>query len=173
MNRFLGTVLAAGCGLVLASAQPVQARYGVSFSDRILAVHNSERAELGLRPLAWSDSLAAEAAGWARILAREGRLRHADQRQRQSHGENLWMGTAGAYRIEEVVGTFIDERRYFRPGKFPDISRTGRWQDAGHYTQVIWPVTSHVGCAMVADRGMDFFVCRYDPGGNWVGEYVG
>jgi len=173
MNRFFHTMVAASCTLALASAQPAQARNSASFSDKILAVHNSERAELGLRPLAWSNSLAQEAAGWANVIAREGRLRHASQYERKSHGENLWMGSAGVYSIEVVVGTFLDERRYFRPGKFPNISRTGRWQDAGHYSQVIWPRTSHVGCAMVTSRGMEYFVCRYDPGGNWVGEYVG
>ena len=173
MGRFFRAVLAVFCGSVLASGQPTLASTGGSFPDRILATHNSERIELGLQPLAWSDSLAREAADWAMVLAREGGLRHASQYQRQSHGENLWMGSAGVYSVEIMVGAFLDERRHFRPGRFPDISRTGNWTDAGHYSQVIWPRTRHVGCAMVTADGMDFFVCRYDPGGNWIGEFVG
>lgn len=173
MGRFFRTVLAVLCSGLVASASPSMASPVGSVPDRILVSHNAERVERGLHPLAWSDSLAREASDWARILAREGQLRHASQSERQSHGENLWMGTAGAYSVEVMVGAFLDERRHFRPGRFPDISRTGNWTDAGHYSQVIWPRTRHVGCAMVTARGMDFFVCRYDPGGNWIGEFVG
>jgi hypothetical protein len=39
------------------------------------------------------------------------------------------------------------EKRYFRPGIFPDVSTTGNWYDVSHYTTMIWPTTERVGCA--------------------------
>lgn len=87
----------------------------------ILDAHNRERARLGEAPLAWNDALARGAADWARHLAGLGRLEHSAGRD----GENLWMGTAGGYRTEEMVAGWIDEKKDFVPGKFPDVSRTG------------------------------------------------
>ena len=171
MIRLERIFLALALGLFLTQAG--NARAVDSFSGRVLAAHNAERSELGLQPLVWSVSLAREAESWALLLAREGRMRHASQLERRSHGENLWMGSAGIFSVETIIGTFLAERRHFRPGKFPDISRTGNWKDAGHYSQVIWPRTRAVGCAMVEAKGMEYFVCRYDPGGNWIGEFVG
>ena len=49
----------------------------------------------------------------------------------------------------------------------PGISRTGRWQDAGHYSQMIWRNTTRIGCAMA---GGGFLVCRYAPPGNFTGQ---
>src|SRR3546814_14300695 len=61
-------------------------------------------------------------------LFRSGRMRHAPQSERGGAGENLWMGSAGAYSASFMVDAFVDERRNFKPGKFPHISRTGNWR---------------------------------------------
>ncbi len=100
-------------------------------------------------------------------------MRHASQSERKSAGENLWMGTAGMFSVEHMISAFVSEKRDFRPGKFPEISRTGRWQDVGHYSQMIWPTTREVGCAIAEKKGQEVLVCRYWPGGNWIGESVG
>ena len=47
-----------------------------------------------------------------------------------------------------MVGSWIDEKRAFRPGVFPNVSRTGNWDDVAHYTQLIWKGTTRVGCAI-------------------------
>lgn len=153
--------------VALAVASPLARPGGPGdFIDRMLAAHNAPRAALGLPPLGWSPELAGDAAAWARTLSRERSLRH---QQQKGEGENLWMGTAGGYSYEQMVGSWSDERRFYRPGVFPEVSRTGSWHDVGHYTQMVWRTTAYVGCAMSSDRGWDYLVCRYSPPGNWIG----
>ncbi|MCV0383387.1 MAG: SCP-like extracellular [Erythrobacter sp.] len=137
-----------------------------SIERRILASHNSERERLGLAPLKWNRNLEREADDWARELSRRGVLQHASSEVRNGTGENLWMGTAGVWNVDTMVGMFLDERRHYRHDQFPNISRTGNWADVGHYSQIVWRDTQEVGCAIHTDRGNDVLVCRYWPAGN-------
>ena len=141
------------------------------FSARILALHNAERSALGLSPLAWSDTLAQQAAAWGNWLAERSLFGHSSPEMRPGQGENLWMGTAGAYTLEEMVGSWSGEKRIFRYGRFPEVSTTGEWHEVGHYTQMIWRDTTEVGCALVRGGGADYLVCRYSPPGNVYGEW--
>ena len=160
--------------LLFVVAMPAQAEApGIradSFEGRLLAAHNAERARLGFVPLSWNPQLAAQAEEWARDLARRGAFEHAQQRY--GAGENLWMGSSGFFSPEAMVGAFINERRFFRAGRFPDVSTTGRWTDVGHFTQLIWPATRELGCARTSSKGRDILVCRYFPAGNVYGQQV-
>lgn len=137
---------------------------------RLLTGHNAERARLGLPALKWNAALASDAREWARVLASRGELEHASPAQRKGHGENLWMGTAGAWNAEGMVQMFLDERRYFRAAAFPYVSLTGEWSDVGHYSQIVWRDTKEVGCALDRAKGLDVLVCRYYPAGNVLGQ---
>ena len=143
------------------------------FASRLLAAHNIERDRTGAARLRWSNKLAQDANAWALRLAREGRLEHASGEQRRGSGENLWMGSARKYSAEDMIGGFVNERDKFRAGIFPQVSRTGNWADVGHYTQLIWPGTQEVGCAVAAGEMNDVLVCRYFPAGNIIGERIG
>lgn len=138
--------------------------------QRLLVGHNAERARLGLPPLRWNPALARDAGAWARILLSRGELEHASHETRKGHGENLWMGTAGAWNADGMVEMFLDERRYFRPATFPNVSLTGHWSDVGHYSQIVWRETREVGCALDSAKGLDVLVCRYYPAGNVLGQ---
>ncbi|MGX7952751.1 CAP domain-containing protein [Tsuneonella sp. HG249] len=171
MRRLIAPV--AGALAIVLAAMPAHADPRGDFARRLLEAHNAERDRAGLPALAWSSKLAHDAQGWAGELSRQGTLQHADDYQRRGMGENLWMGTAGHYSAEDMVGGFIAERAKFRPGTFPQVSRTGNWADVGHYTQIIWPATTEVGCAVAKGGAHDFLVCRYNPAGNVVGDDVG
>lgn len=133
--------------------------------------HRAARAELGLAPLSWDDGLAADARGYAQELARTGRFEHSHQPMGPTRqGENLWTGTRGAYRYDEMIGHWVAEKRDFVNLPTPGFSRTGRPGDVTHYTQIVWARTTTVGCAMASNKRDDFLVCRYTPGGNIVGE---
>jgi hypothetical protein len=82
------------------------------------------------------------------------------------------MGTRGAFSPEQMVGNWISEKAYYRPGTFPRVSRTGRWDDVAHYTQVVWSGTTRVGCAIHSDGRWDYLICRYSPPGNIEGYRV-
>lgn len=136
----------------------------------MISAHNRARREYGVGPLAWDQSLARDAAIYAQRLARSGRFEHDPQvGRRPKQGENLWVGTRTAYSYAEMIGLLVDERRYFRPGRFPAVSRTGDWSQVAHYTQIVWPTTQRVGCATASNRSSDYLVCRYLPAGNVVG----
>jgi hypothetical protein len=161
------TILAVGALLL---GQAVFAQQS-DFAARVLARHNGERASVGMKPLAWDATLVADAARWARHLAATGTFDHApDDPNAAPQGENLWMGTARAYSFEDMVDGWIDEKQFYRPGLFPNVTTTRDWTDVGHYTQLIWHNTTHVGCALATGRGNDVLVCRYSPAGNWDGE---
>jgi len=135
----------------------------------ILNAHNKYRTALDIPPLKWSDKLAKDANAWADRLADERRMYHSSG---TGEGENLWMGTSGYYSLTQMVDAWGGEKRYYKNGTFPDVSTSGNWSDVGHYTQVIWRNTAEVGCAKSTGGGNDFFVCRYSPQGNYIGQKV-
>jgi hypothetical protein len=151
------------------SASTPNAEASDSFSQQLLDVHNLERKRLGVPDLKWDKTLASKAEKWAQKMASSGTFEHDSQTE---HGENLWMGTASSYVPQEMVGGWIDERKDFKSGVFPDVSRTPNWQDVGHYTQLIWKTTTHVGCAKAAGKTDDYLVCRYSPPGNVTGTVM-
>jgi hypothetical protein len=60
------------------------------WANSILAVHNSERAAVGVPSLVWSNSLAAGAQAWAEHLATIGKLVHASDAEKECYCvENL------------------------------------------------------------------------------------
>lgn len=140
------------------------------FDQRILAAHNRERLGLGLRPLSWNSALAEMAQHWANYLAATDQFEHAPENRLAPEGENLWAGTKGYYSPEAQVGAWIHEKRFFKRGVFPNNSITGRVEDVGHYTQVVWRATSEVGCGEASDTREDILVCRYADAGNYRGE---
>lgn len=142
------------------------------FGMKVVAMHNQIRGAEGVGPVTWDQSLAAAADAYARQLAITGRWGHSAGESRPGQGENLWMGTHGAFTVDQMVGAWASERSMFRRGAFPRVSRTGNWEDVGHYTQMIWPGSTRVGCAIRSSNRSDFLVCRYSPGGNVMGSAV-
>ncbi len=80
------------------------------FQTEMLRTHNAERRFQGRAPLLWDAALAADAAKWAGTLAAKNRFEHAfAELTKKKQGENLWMGTRGSYRFDEMVAFWIDE----------------------------------------------------------------
>lgn len=141
------------------------------FDARLLAAHNAERTALGVPPLTWNDQLAGDARLWANKLAASGRFEHSpDEAGKDVEGENLWAGTPRAFSPEAMVHLWVAEKRDYRPGVFPDNSRSGEVENVGHYTQVIWRSTRQVGCATAVGEQEEVLVCRYSEAGNVYGE---
>jgi hypothetical protein len=165
--------LAAALLAVIIGSPAAAASNGASqFPARVLAVHNAARAQAGVGPLAWDPALGDAAASYAMQLALTNSFHHSDRRARPGIGENLWMGTHGVFSYEAMVGRWASEQRDFVPGVFPAVSRSGNWENVGHYTQMVWPSTTRVGCAVASNARNDFLVCRYSPAGNVDGRSV-
>jgi hypothetical protein len=137
-----------------------------------LDAHNDARTDFGSEPLVWSRALEREAYAYARELAQQGILEHSPYESRNGQGENLWMGTKRYFSPQRMMADFIDERRFFRAGKFPNVSTTPNWEDVGHYTQIVWRETREVGCASAEGPQYEVLVCRYYPAGNVLGQYI-
>jgi len=118
-------MLCAACIAAPASAVSLNAS---TFPARILAAHNAERVQAGMPPLVWDPALGNAAALYAQQMAMTGRFAHSDRSQRRGTGENLWMGTHGAFSLDAMVGGWASERRFFAPGIFPAVSRSGNWR---------------------------------------------
>lgn len=158
--------------VLLAWSDPGAARY-IPVASRLLDAHNIERHAAGAAPLTWDAGLARAAERHAAQLARTGRFAHSLADQRIGQGENLWMGSRSGFSLERMVGAWISEKRLFRAGTFPNVSRGGSWQDVAHFTQVVWPATTRVGCSVQSSRQWDYLVCRYSAAGNILGQRVG
>lgn len=175
MLRFVkAPVLAAlfGLGFQAPAMAASTANVASQFPARMLAVHNAVRAQAGVGPLSWDPALGQAAANYAMQMAFTNRFEHSDRSARRGIGENLWMGTRGAFGYEQMLRGWVSERSMFVPGVFPAVSRSGNWADVGHYTQMVWPTTTRVGCAVAANARTEYLVCRYSPAGNVDGRPV-
>lgn len=181
MHRSLSSLLlGAGLGLVLLSASSfagsgASRKPGGNLSSAAVEAHNRERSKAGVPPLKWDGALAKMADAWARKLCVRGKkfpsLNHRP-RKPGVPGENLWAGAtteATGYSIDDAVKSWVEEVRYF-DGK----SGQCKGGVCGHYTQVVWRDTTHVGCGVAtcpaAGMTATVWVCNYRPAGNVIGE---
>lgn len=165
-------VLATALLITGAQVQPQEFRSASPAERDLLEAHNLARTDTGATPLVWSQRLERDARAWADHLAARNLYEHASLERRKGQGENLWRGPRDRWSPWEMVGFFVEEKRHFRPGNFPEVSRTGRWSDVAHYTQIIWPQTREVGCAIARTRTDEVLVCRYWPAGNIWGARI-
>lgn len=174
----------AGAAPAGAQMQPLPAGATGEQAVRLLAAHNRERALVGAPPLQWDAELAAHAASYGPPLARLRTLVHSPREGRSGERENLAMAWHGTRSPEQLVDLWSREKQLLQPGssgpecpqqfgclRFPAASRSGRWEDVAHYTQMVWPTTTRVGCAIFA-ADWDYLICRYSPPGNIDGKPV-
>ena len=148
---------------------------GSALSDteaaEFLDYHNTARKEVGVESVKWSKDLAAFAQTWADRLAEGGELEHrpATGEWAQKYGENIAVHSTALKGAEAWYG---EKKDYTAGTSIPeDFSQF----KAGHYTQMVWKGTTHVGAgrAVVKQgrfKGLVIVVCNYDPAGNVIGE---
>jgi pathogenesis-related protein 1 len=172
----LALVFSIGAPAVAKKPKPAKPKpVAADVSAASLEAHNRERKKAGVPPLKWDGGLAKLASDWARHLCRGGKglpsLQHRPQRE-NSPGENLWAGAtseATGYPVAEAVRRWAEEVRYY-DGR----SGTCKGGVCGHYTQLVWRDSTHVGCGVAtcsaAGLTATVWACNYRPAGNIVGE---
>ena len=131
-----------------------------------LQIHNEAREEVGLEAISWSEDLAKEAEIYAEKLAKTNRFVHC---KKTPHGENLyWYSATHVFPLAEASQAWYDEISDYKYRKCcgPKFSETG------HYTQMIWHNTTEVGIGVaISAKGTTYVVARYNPSGNYIGQF--
>jgi pathogenesis-related protein 1 len=116
----------------------------------MLSEHNSQRSKHCVPALTWSADLAAAAQAYADGCEFE----HS-----KVPGENLAWGTG-------LSGRGATDMWYSEITKYNFAAPV--WStEVGHFTQVVWRNSAQIGCAMASCSGLNYWVCRYSPPGNW------
>ena len=92
----------------------------------------------------------------------EGRFRSVDG---GGYGQNLAIDPNAKTPIVSAVSMWTDEAQFYSNffGKEPNISM---FEQFGHFTQVAWKGTTHVGCATTQCADGVKTVCNYKPPGK-------
>ena len=154
-----------------------------------LAIHNTERAAVGVANLQWSNELAGTACtvalncDWAHsaFSYRSGLSYTFD-----TVGENFAVWSANdqsTFRINYLTQLWANEKADYTNTVNPDgVGVCAPDKPCGHYTQMVWSDTTHVGCAITycplfspvapgpTFTSGAFLVCHYGPTGNYRGE---
>ena len=150
--------------------------------DETLVAHNTIRQQVAqaesqrlggtvsIPDLAWDPVLAALAQDWANQVIGPNPPPHRPADQRPGIGANtFWSYSVGAPVNQSVAAAMqfsASEQQYYDY----DTNSCAAGQDCGHYTQVVWSTTTHVGCgsALWNAGGAEYvvWVCNYSPAGN-------
>uniref|UniRef100_A0A7N4PUQ5 SCP domain-containing protein n=1 Tax=Sarcophilus harrisii TaxID=9305 RepID=A0A7N4PUQ5_SARHA len=149
-----------------------------AFIKECVDIHNKFRSQVtpkasNMRRVSWDADLAKVAKEWAQKCKFEHNPDlNIPQKLYPSFsavGENLWIGSIGAFSENEAIKSWNDEVKNY---DFQNKKCTGV---CGHYTQVVWAATYKIGCAVqfcpkiarsVITNGA-VFVCDYGPAGNY------
>lgn len=162
-------VAVAACALAgCATADRGDDAFDDSEEAPFVAAHNAVRAAASPAPdpplpaLVWDDALASVAQSWAERCVFE----HSGN----AYGENIAFFSGDASTPQDVVDGWASEAADYDYA----ANACAAGAQCGHYTQIVWRDTERVGCGAASCRMLNseglFWVCNYDPPGNFVGE---
>ena len=170
---------------------------GTDLCDQWLNAHNQVRRQLnagtltnspkpddGIADLQWDSRLAQVAQSYA------------DQCQYAHNGQrgDQYQALGGDASVGENIAAYYSSQppaqQVYSPAQFTalwqsemedfvyePLGTTVSYQDVGHYTQLIWRSTTHVGCAIAQCQTggstpyMTYAVCDYSPSSNYLNQY--
>ncbi|KAI5665850.1 hypothetical protein M9H77_15703 [Catharanthus roseus] len=152
---------AQGSRLPNAAAAPSNA------SQEYLDAHNQARAQVGVSPLKWNESLAKAASLQTRYQRDRQNCSFANLSNSKYGGNQLW---AGGIEVtpRAAVENWVAEKKFY------DYANNSCAPDhhCGVYTQVVWRNSLELGCAQAKcpKQLSSLTICFYNPPGNVVGE---
>ncbi|KAJ3882027.1 CAP domain-containing protein [Lentinula edodes] len=134
----------------------------VEFIQSTLNSHNSARAQYGASSLTWNSNLYPATQQWASACV----FQHSGG----NYGENLAAAAPQGISVQQGVNMWMAEASQYNYSN-PTFSSS-----TGHFTQVVWKSTTSVACAIATcnflGNGTGYLVCRYDPPGNYLGQFA-
>jgi len=134
--------------------------------------HNYVRKEFKIPDLEWSHDIAAYAQEWAEYLAKKKKckLLHREELENnpKNYGENLyWISSAENFEPVRASLNWYKEKPVFEKNNF----QFNHQLNMGHYTQMIWKNTTHIGAGYAqCPSGAIIVVANYNPPGNFIGS---
>jgi pathogenesis-related protein 1 len=124
-----------------------------------------------LSQLTWSPAAAGVAEAWA------AGCNYQHNPNRGERGENIAASAPpGRWQVSDAVAAWAGEASDYDYAK--NTCATGK--ECGHYTQIVWANTLRTGCAHKlctvnspfgsGAASWDFWVCDYEPPGNFIGQ---
>jgi len=139
------------------------------FKQEGLDKHNAYRKLHNVGSLKWDDRCAKHAQSYAEELARTNKFGHSNEAE---FGENLytsWSSAGSQISAAAAVESWYNEIKDFREY---GAERPSNFQNVGHFTQVVWKGSTHVGMgAAVGSNGRVLVVANYLPRGNVIGQF--
>lgn len=148
------------------------------YQNKVLFNHNVHRSNHSASSLSWDPKLEET----ARKLAQKCVYKHDTSIDGGGYGQNIGYGVQ-----ENQIGKMITNLMYNNEeGFFHNLYGTNSpsmalFESWGHFTQIVWKASTHVGCATVtcpklgnvdSSVAEPFTVCNYSPAGNTIGEYA-
>jgi pathogenesis-related protein 1 len=157
---------------------------GSSFSDEMLCSHNARRGTFptptpvpALDDMEWDQALADIAADYAEQCTWRHNANRSDNYSGYV-GENMALFSSG-WSVSSLVESTLTNWVEGEISNY-DYASNSCSGTCGHYTQVVWRDTEHVGCAVqqcatVTNLSSSWdnaylLVCNYSPGGNFNGQ---
>lgn len=146
-----------------------------------LDAHNVHRLRHCVPGLTWSPELEKAAQDWANTCA----YGHS---QGTGMGENLSWGVPARSINDAIASWYVENQNYnYDDPMFSwERGKIDRSKQVGHFTQLVWKATTHVGCAkarcpppspstnpQIRNSSWEYVVCRYKPPGNFNIERLG
>jgi pathogenesis-related protein 1 len=138
----------------------------------ITSRHNEHRASEGasLPDLVWSPAVASYALKKVTYLANNNNctMSHSAGPTNPGYGENLAWASFNSYTAIQATDAWYNEK----PDYDYATNTCASGRVCGHYTQVVWKNSRHLGCAGVVcpNGGGIIYGCNYDPPGNYTGQ---
>jgi len=139
------------------------------FSQEATDRHNKYRTAHGAKPVSLDGQLSKHAQKYAEKLANSCTFQHSGD---PNYGENLYWAWSSdpnfCLKGTEAVDSWYEESLHSY-----DYSQEPTDTESGHFTQLVWKRSERIGVGLAkSSAGRHIVVIKYDPPGNFIGQYT-